>query len=99
MRYFVKRSFTHSANLFSRTSLTHHTDIITNGEGGKNSLSSVTDTHLKKDAAVIFTNDRAGNLPTGVLSTIAGSLGIVAVGIAGIACGTYFLRKKKSEEQ
>lgn len=60
---------------------------------------SVTDSFLKSDAGVIFTNDRAGNIPTGVLSTIAGSIGIVLIGIAGIAGGMFCLKKKKSEEQ
>ena len=73
-------------------------DIIENDDQGKNSLSSVSDTFLKSDAAVIFTNDRAGNIPTGVLMSVAGSAAIAAIGIAGIFAGSFYLKKKRSED-
>ncbi|MCR4794433.1 MAG: hypothetical protein K5898_04575 [Ruminococcus sp.] len=60
---------------------------------------SVSDSFLKSDAGIIFTNDRAGNIPTGILSTVAGSAGIVAIGLAGILGGAFYLKKKKSEEE
>ena len=46
-----------------------------------------------------YTNDRSGTIPTGILSTVAGSLGIVALGIAGVAGGIVYLKKKKSEDE
>ncbi len=46
-----------------------------------------------------YTNDRSGAIPTGILSTVAGSLGIVALGIAGVAGGAVYLKKKKSEDE
>lgn len=60
---------------------------------------TVTDTFLRTDAGVIFTNDRAGNIPTGILSTVVGSAALVALGIAGVAGGALYLKKKKSEEE
>lgn len=69
------------------------TDINTSAKN------SVTDTFLKSDAGVVFTNDRAGNIPTGILSTVAGSVGIVAVGAAGVLGGVIYIKKKKSEEE
>lgn len=69
------------------------TDIDTSGKN------TVTDTFLKSDAGVIFTNDRAGNIPTGLLSTVAGSAGLVALGLAGIVGGAFYIKKKKSEEE
>lgn len=69
------------------------TDIDTSAKN------TVEDTFLKSDAGVIFTNDRAGNIPTGIISTVAGSAGIAAVGLIGIVCGTIIVKKKKSEEE
>ena len=46
-----------------------------------------------------YTNDRSGTIPTGILTTVAGSLGIVALGIAGVAGGAVYLKKKKSEDE
>ena len=60
---------------------------------------TIADTYLKSNAVVTFTNDKAGTLPTGVLMTVAGSAAIAALGIAGVAAGTVYLRKKKSEEE
>ena len=53
---------------------------------------------IHADTIVQYTNDRSGVIPTGVLSTVAGSAGLVAVGILGIAGGALYLKKKKSEE-
>lgn len=60
---------------------------------------SVTDTYLKDDAGVVFTNDNAGNLPTGLLSTVAGAAGLVVLGAAGVVGGTIYVKKKRSEEE
>lgn len=60
---------------------------------------AVTDSYLTNDASVTFTNERTGSIPTGILMTVAGSAGIAAIGIAGVAAGTIYLRKKKSEEE
>jgi len=46
-----------------------------------------------------YTNDRTGTIPTGVLTTVAGSLGIVAIGAAGIVGAFIYLKKKRSEEE
>lgn len=75
------------------------TDIIVNDEQGKNNMKTVSDSFLKSDAAVIFTNDRAGNIPTGVLMSVAGSAAIAAIGIAGIFAGSFYLKKKRSEDE
>ena len=46
-----------------------------------------------------YTNTRAGMIPTGILSTVAGSLGLAAVGLAGLTGGVLYIKKKKSEEE
>ncbi len=60
---------------------------------------TVTDSQLTDTARLTFTNTRGGVIPTGILMTVAGSAGIAAIGIAGVAAGTIYLRKKKSEEE
>lgn len=60
---------------------------------------SVTDSYLKEGATVTFTNNRAGTIPTGILSTVAGSAGIVALGVLGVAGGMLYVKKKKSEDE
>ena len=80
-------------------------DVKTDDKAGEGTAidtsanNTVTDTFLKSDAGVIFTNDRAGNIPTGLISTVAGSLGIVAVGALGITGGALYTKKKKSEDE
>lgn len=69
------------------------TDIDTSAKN------TVTDTFLKSDAGVIFTNDRAGNIPTGIINTLKGSMAVVAMGIAGVVGGGLYLKKKRSEEE
>jgi hypothetical protein len=59
---------------------------------------SVSDSYLSGDTSILFKNDLAGTIPTGILNTIAGSLGIVALGIAGIAGGVVLLKKKNAGE-
>lgn len=59
----------------------------------------IADTYISGDTVAAFTNDRSGAIPTGILTTVAGSLGIVVLGIAGIAGGAVYLKKKKSEEE
>ena len=46
-----------------------------------------------------FTNDRTGTIPTGLLSTVAGSAGLIAVGLVGVAGGAFYVKKKKSEDE
>lgn len=58
----------------------------------------ITDTALTANAEVTFTNTKGGVIPTGVIVSVAGSAGIVAVGVAGVACG-LFMKKKKSDEE
>lgn len=62
-------------------------------------IDTISDKKLEADATVKYTNFLGGSIPTGILSTVAGSLGIVAIGITGIAGGMLYLKKKKSEEQ
>ena len=71
-----------------------------NGESGNDALAdAVSGTIADADIHTGYTNDRSGTIPTGILSTVAGSLGIVALGIAGVAGGAVYLKKKKSEEE
>ena len=58
----------------------------------------MTDDYIQDDTVIDFTNNRQGVIPTGILSTLAGSLCLAAVGIAGIAGGAYYVKKKKSED-
>ncbi len=46
-----------------------------------------------------FTNDRSGVIPTGVLSTVAGSAAIIVLGIAGVVVGIIYVKKKRTEEE
>ena len=59
---------------------------------------AMTDDYIQDDTVIDFTNNRQGVIPTGILSTLAGSLCLAAVGIAGIAGGAYYVKKKKSED-
>ena len=59
----------------------------------------VKDSFLKQDTQIRITNDNSGDIPTGVLTTVAGSAGIAAIGLAGIAAGVLFLRKKHGEDE
>ena len=59
---------------------------------------AVSGTIADADIHTGFTNDRSGDIPTGILSTVGGSAALAVVGIAGIAGGAMYLRKKKSEE-
>ncbi len=69
------------------------------GEAGNDALDdAVSDSIEDADIHTGYTNDRSGAIPTGILTTVAGSLGIVVLGIAGVAGGAVYLKKKKSEE-
>ena len=57
------------------------------------------DTGIKGDTNATFINTRNGNIPTGVISTAAGSAGIAAVGLVGVIFGVICVKKKKSEEE
>ena len=59
----------------------------------------VSDKLLEADTTVKYTNVREGAIPTGVLISIAGSAAIVAIGLAGIFAGSYYVKKKRSEEE
>lgn len=78
---------------------THIAGEANSAESSADKTYTIADTYLKSNAVVTFTNDKAGTLPTGVLMTVAGSAAIAALGIAGVAAGTVYLRKKKSEEE
>ena len=71
-----------------------------NGEAGNDALGDAVSGSIDNaDIHTGYTNDRSGAIPTGILTTVAGSLGIVVLGIAGIAGGAVYLKKKKSEEE
>ncbi|MCR4645853.1 MAG: hypothetical protein K5695_10680 [Oscillospiraceae bacterium] len=59
----------------------------------------VSDTFLKTDTQIRITNDNSGDIPTGVITTVAGSAGIAVIGLAGIAAGVLFLKKKHGEDE
>lgn len=56
---------------------------------------AMSDDYIKDDTVIDFTNNRQGVIPTGILSTLAGSLGLTAVGVAGIAGCMFCMKKKK----
>ena len=64
----------------------------------KNGITDST-TGIKGNTTAAFTNTREGNIPTGIFTNVAGSVGIVALGIAGITGGAVYLKKKKSEDE
>ena len=61
-------------------------------------IDKVEDDIEDEDIYTGYTNERKGTIPTGILSTVGGSVALAAVGIAGIAGGAMYLKKKKSEE-
>ncbi|MCR5707210.1 MAG: hypothetical protein K6G82_02945 [Ruminococcus sp.] len=68
-------------------------------EGSDALTDNVSGTINAADIHTGYTNDRSGTIPTGILTHIAGSLGIVAVGAVGVTCGMVCLKKKKSEDE
>ena len=60
---------------------------------------TVSDKLLEADTTVKYTNFRGGQIPTCVLTTVAGSAVIAALGLAGILAGSYYIKKKRSEEE
>lgn len=79
--------------------ITGDTDAAADANIATNGIVSDSTTGIKADTIVDYTNDRSGVIPTGILSTVAGSAGLIAVGIAGMAGGAFYLKKKKSEEE
>ena len=70
------------------------------GESGSDALAdAASGTIADADIHTGYTNDRSGTIPTGILSTVAGSLGIAALGAAGVIGGVVYLKKKKSENE
>ncbi len=59
----------------------------------------IADSYISGDANVAFTNDRSGAIPTGILTTVAGSLCVVALGAIGVTGGIIHMKKKKSEDE
>ncbi|MBR5166391.1 MAG: hypothetical protein IKW87_12685 [Ruminococcus sp.] len=68
-------------------------------ENSANNTYTLTDTCMKSNTNITLTNTLEGNVPTGVIMSVAASAGIVAVGAAGAACGYFFMKKKKSDEE
>lgn len=58
----------------------------------------VQDSYLKNNTDVTFTNTLTGVIPTGILMSVAGAAGIVAIGATGIVCGCFFAKKKSEED-
>ncbi|MBQ8133775.1 MAG: hypothetical protein IJ192_05165 [Clostridia bacterium] len=80
------------------------TDKNTGDENGSGSAitlanNAMSDDYIQGDAVIDFTNDRSGAIPTGILTTVAGSAGIVVLGIVGVIAGVVYVKKKKSEEE
>lgn len=65
-------------------------DALSNAQSGKIQAA---------DIYTGFTNSRVGTIPTGILSTVGGSAALAVFGIAGVAGGVLYLKKKKSEEE
>ena len=86
---------------YSKSATIKKSDSSLNWDGteGFDALTdAVSGTIADADIHTGFTNDRSGDIPTGILSTVGGSAALAVVGIAGIAGGAMYLRKKKSEE-
>jgi hypothetical protein len=71
---------------------------LTGDRDGDVTKGTVSDDELTADASANFTNDRSGLIPSGVLTTVAGSAVIVLIGLAGVVGGVFCLRKKRTEE-
>ena len=71
----------------SQDKVSNNAEIGLNGENY-----SMTDTLFAGDSEIIYTNERQGNVPTGVIMSVLPGLAVVAVGAIGII---YFARKKK----
>ena len=70
------------------------------GTTGNDALSDpLNGTIASADIHTGFTNDRSGTIPTGLLSTVAGSAGIIALGVIGVTGGAIYLKKKRSREE
>ena len=74
------------------------TKNVDDGDIDEVDAATVSDALLEEDTVVAFTNTKGGTIPTGVLTTVAASVGIVAIGLAGIIFGTVNNRKKSEEE-
>ena len=71
-----------------------------NGESGNDALNdAVSGSIADADIHTGYTNDRSGTIPTGILTTVAGSLGVVALGAIGVTGGIIYMKKKKSEDE
>lgn len=71
-----------------------------NGESGNDALTDAASGSIADaDIHTGYTNDRSGTIPTGILTTVAGSLGVVALGAIGVTGGIIYMKKKKSEDE
>lgn len=70
------------------------------GESGNDALADAASGNITDaDIHTGYTNDRSGTIPTGILTTVAGSLGVVALGAIGVTGGMIYMKKKKSEDE
>lgn len=70
------------------------------GESGNDALADTVSGNITDaDIHTGYTNDRSGTIPTGILTTVAGSLGVVALGAIGVTGGMIYMKKKKSEDE
>lgn len=68
------------------------------GVDGNDALDDKTvESEVSKDIYTGYVNDKTGKIPTGVLSTVKTSAGVVFLGLAGIAVGAFSLKKKKED--
>lgn len=68
------------------------------GVEGNDALTDlVTATNVTEDVHTGYVNDKTGKIPTGVLSTVKTSAGVIFLGLAGLAAGALSLKKKKED--
>ena len=68
------------------------------GSGATQDASFISGVIAGEDVYTGYTNDRTGLIPTGLLASFAGPAAIIVLGLGGMAAGTVYLKKKKSEE-
>lgn len=89
-------SYTPSVNVNEHTETPYTGDVTANAAG--NGITDQ-DTGIQGNTNAAFTNTQNGTIPTGLISTVAASAGIAALGAAGVAGGIIIAKKKKHEDE
>ncbi|MBR1765266.1 MAG: hypothetical protein IJ746_07725 [Ruminococcus sp.] len=89
-------SYTLSVNVNEHTETPYTGDVTANAAG--NGITDQ-DTGIQGNTNAAFTNTQNGTIPTGLISTVAASAGIAALGAAGVAGGIIIAKKKKHEDE